>query len=68
MRVRHRKGIPKSDSAYSIRAPWRIAIGSGVRMRNRRNDGVIASRFAASEKKEKTSSTGAGIAWVRSRI
>lgn len=68
MRVRQRNGTPKSESAYSMRAPAHIATGFGVRMRKRRNRGVITSRFDASEKKAKTSSLSAGMIWARSRM
>jgi hypothetical protein len=67
MRVRQPTGHPASRMRYSIRAPLRISIGSEVTKRKPTQGGVSASRFAASEKNAKTSSSEAGMRCSRSR-
>src|SRR3954447_13969747 len=47
-------------SLYSTIVPQCISIGPGVMVRKFSHDGVIASRFAASEKKANTSSPACG--------
>jgi hypothetical protein len=56
MRVSHITGSRRTRSRYSIKVPTRISMGAGVVMRKRSEGGVMASRFAALEKKAKTSS------------
>lgn len=47
-------------SRYSITVPGAISTGAAANTWNRRNGGVVGSRFRAFEKKENTAASGAG--------